>query len=89
MCFRKVQLWPIYENISKLAGSMLSDLKDTFDDPLLSLVYKASGTSTHTCFKQFPQFTAINSWKDIYFRYMREGELGENTIIALDLYQRY
>ena len=50
-CFRKVQLWPIHENTSKPAGNILSDLKDAFNDPLSSLVCKASGTSTYIYFE--------------------------------------
>lgn len=68
---------------------MLSDLKDAFDDPLSSLVCKASGTSIRTCFEQFPQFTAINSWKGVCLKCVREGELGEDTAVALDSCQRH
>ena len=68
---------------------MLSNLKDTFDDPLSSLVCKASGTSTHIYFEQFPQLKAINNWKEVCLKCVREGELGEDTTIALDSCQQH
>ena len=68
---------------------MLSDLKDAFDDSLSSLVCKESGTSTRTCFEQFPQFTAINSWKGVCLKCVRESELSEDTAIVLDSCQRH